>query len=52
MIANLGRLVEALEALATLITREVGKPIAESRGEVYPAPPEAPGRHPKPILPY
>jgi acyl-CoA reductase-like NAD-dependent aldehyde dehydrogenase len=35
VIANLGRLVEAnLEPLATQITREVGKPIAESRGEV------------------
>ncbi len=34
-IQQLGRLVEAnLEALARLITREIGKPIAESRGEV------------------
>lgn len=35
MIANLGRLVEAnFEALAALVTREVGKTIAEARGEV------------------
>ena len=35
VIATLGRLVEAnLGGLATLITREVGKPIAESPGEV------------------
>src|SRR4051812_4887957 len=35
VIAAIGRLVEAnLEALARLVTREVGKPIAESRGEV------------------
>ena len=35
VIAQVGRLVEAnAEALAALITREVGKPIAESRGEV------------------
>ena len=34
-IQQLGRLVEEnLEALARLITREIGKPIAESRGEV------------------
>jgi aldehyde dehydrogenase (NAD+) len=34
-IQQLGRLVESnLEALARLITREIGKPIAESRGEV------------------
>jgi len=34
-IQQLGRLVEAnLDALAALITREIGKPIAESRGEV------------------
>ncbi len=34
-IQQLGRLVEAnLEALAGIITREIGKPIAESRGEV------------------
>ncbi|HEU0025144.1 MAG TPA: aldehyde dehydrogenase family protein [Thermoleophilaceae bacterium] len=34
-IQQLGRLVEDnLEALARLITREIGKPIAESRGEV------------------
>ncbi|MHB8296493.1 MAG: aldehyde dehydrogenase family protein [Acidimicrobiales bacterium] len=35
VVANLERLVEAnAEALATLVTREVGKPIAEARGEV------------------
>jgi alpha-ketoglutaric semialdehyde dehydrogenase len=35
VIAAVGRLVEDnLEALAQLVTREVGKPIAESRGEV------------------
>lgn len=35
VIANIGTLVEAnAEALARLVTREVGKPIAESRGEV------------------
>ncbi|HEX5949875.1 MAG TPA: aldehyde dehydrogenase family protein, partial [Actinomycetota bacterium] len=34
-IQQLGRLVESnLETLARLITREIGKPIAESRGEV------------------
>jgi aldehyde dehydrogenase (NAD+) len=34
-IQQLGRLVESnLEVLARLITREIGKPIAESRGEV------------------
>jgi acyl-CoA reductase-like NAD-dependent aldehyde dehydrogenase len=34
-IQQLGRLVEAnAEALSALITREIGKPIAESRGEV------------------
>jgi alpha-ketoglutaric semialdehyde dehydrogenase len=34
-IQQLGRLVEAnFESLARLITREIGKPIAESRGEV------------------
>lgn len=35
VIANLGRLVEAnFETLARLVTREVGKTIAEARGEV------------------
>ena len=35
VIAKIGRLVEAnAEALAELVTREVGKPIAEARGEV------------------
>lgn len=35
VIAAIGRLVEAnVEALAALVTREVGKPIAEARGEV------------------
>jgi aldehyde dehydrogenase (NAD+) len=35
VIAAIGRLVEAnFEALSQLVTREVGKPIAESRGEV------------------
>ncbi len=35
VIAAIGRLVEAnADALAWLVTREVGKPIAESRGEV------------------
>ncbi len=35
VIAAIGRLVEAnAEALSQLVTREVGKPIAESRGEV------------------
>ncbi len=35
VIGNLGRLVEAnLETLAQLVTREIGKPIAEARGEV------------------
>ncbi|SBW25247.1 Aldehyde Dehydrogenase [Candidatus Protofrankia californiensis] len=35
VIANLGRLVEVnAEALARLVTREVGKPLAEARGEV------------------
>ena len=35
VIAKIGRLVEAnFEALAALVTREVGKPIAEARGEV------------------
>lgn len=37
-IQQLGRLVEAnLETLAAMITREIGKPIAESRGEVQEA---------------
>ncbi len=35
VVAAIGRLVEAnFEALAALVTREVGKPVAESRGEV------------------
>src|SRR3712207_6255824 len=35
VIAAIGRLVEAnAEALAALVTREVGKPLAEARGEV------------------
>ncbi len=35
VIAQIGRLVEAnAEALSQLVTREVGKPIAEARGEV------------------
>jgi acyl-CoA reductase-like NAD-dependent aldehyde dehydrogenase len=35
VIAQVGRLVEAnKESLAALVTREVGKPLAESRGEV------------------
>ncbi|WP_416210897.1 aldehyde dehydrogenase family protein [Frankia sp. Cr2] len=35
VIANLGRLVEDnADALAQLVTREVGKPLAEARGEV------------------
>jgi alpha-ketoglutaric semialdehyde dehydrogenase len=35
VIANLGRLVRAnFEALSRLVTREVGKPIVEARGEV------------------
>src|SRR5689334_15854200 len=35
VIAAIGRLVEAnFESLAQLVTREVGKPIVESRGEV------------------
>jgi acyl-CoA reductase-like NAD-dependent aldehyde dehydrogenase len=35
VIAQIGRLVEAnAETLAALVTREVGKPLAESRGEV------------------
>ncbi|HEX9335020.1 MAG TPA: aldehyde dehydrogenase family protein [Pseudonocardiaceae bacterium] len=35
VIANLGRLVEAnSDALAALVTREIGKPAAEARGEV------------------
>jgi aldehyde dehydrogenase (NAD+) len=35
VIANIGRLVAAnFEALAQLVTREIGKPIAEARGEV------------------
>ncbi|WNV89570.1 aldehyde dehydrogenase family protein [Umezawaea sp. Da 62-37] len=35
VIGNIGRLVEAnAEALARLVTREIGKPIAEARGEV------------------
>jgi len=35
VIANLGRLVEAnIDALAALVTREIGKPAAEARGEV------------------
>src|SRR5690606_29437202 len=35
VIANLGRLVEAnKEALAQLVTREIGKPLSEARGEV------------------
>ena len=35
VIAKIGRLVEAnFETLAQLVTREVGKPIAEARGEV------------------
>lgn len=38
VIANLGRLVAAnAESLAALITREIGKPLAESRGEVQEA---------------
>ncbi len=35
MIANVGRLMTAnKERLAALVTREIGKPIAEARGEV------------------
>ncbi|PRY42331.1 aldehyde dehydrogenase family protein [Umezawaea tangerina] len=35
VIGNIGKLVEAnAEALARLVTREIGKPIAEARGEV------------------
>ena len=35
VIANLGRLVEAnADALAELVTREIGKPVTEARGEV------------------
>src|SRR3954454_12063393 len=35
VIANLGQLVRAnFDALAQLVTREVGKPLAEARGEV------------------
>jgi aldehyde dehydrogenase (NAD+) len=35
VIANLGRLVRSnFDALASLVTREVGKPLAEARGEV------------------
>ncbi|MGQ0574024.1 MAG: aldehyde dehydrogenase family protein [Pseudonocardia sp.] len=35
VVARIGRLVEAnAEALAALVTREIGKPIAEARGEV------------------
>jgi alpha-ketoglutaric semialdehyde dehydrogenase len=35
VMANLGRLVERnFDALARLVTREIGKPIAEARGEV------------------
>jgi acyl-CoA reductase-like NAD-dependent aldehyde dehydrogenase len=35
VVARIGRLVEAnAEALARLVTREIGKPLAESRGEV------------------
>ncbi|HEX4724010.1 MAG TPA: aldehyde dehydrogenase family protein [Pseudonocardiaceae bacterium] len=35
VIANIGRLVEAnIDALAALVTREIGKPAAEARGEV------------------
>src|SRR5207247_159626 len=35
VIANLGRLVEAnFDALAALVTREIGKPVVEARGEV------------------
>jgi aldehyde dehydrogenase (NAD+) len=35
VVAGLGRLVEAnREALAALVTREIGKPLAEARGEV------------------
>ncbi|MBW4719945.1 aldehyde dehydrogenase family protein [Saccharothrix obliqua] len=35
VIANIGRLVEAnAEALARVVTREIGKPLAEARGEV------------------
>ncbi len=35
VVANIGRLVEAnKERLAQLVTREVGKPLAEARGEV------------------
>ena len=37
-VAELGRLIEAnKEALARIVTREIGKPIAESRGEVQEA---------------
>ncbi|HEV8528928.1 MAG TPA: aldehyde dehydrogenase family protein, partial [Actinomycetes bacterium] len=35
VISNIGRLVRAnAEALARLVTREIGKPLAEARGEV------------------
>jgi alpha-ketoglutaric semialdehyde dehydrogenase len=38
VIASLGRLIEHnLEALAQLVTREIGKPVAEARGEVQEA---------------
>ncbi|HWO60983.1 MAG TPA: aldehyde dehydrogenase family protein, partial [Umezawaea sp.] len=35
VVGNIGRLVSAnSEALARLVTREIGKPLAEARGEV------------------
>ena len=35
VVERIGRIVEAnKEALAALVTREIGKPLAESRGEV------------------
>ncbi len=35
VVANIGKLVEAnAEALARIVTREIGKPLAEARGEV------------------
>ncbi len=38
VLASLGRLIEAnLDTLAALVTREIGKPIAEARGEVQEA---------------
>lgn len=40
------------ETLVAGVESELDLGPGQPRGEAYPAPPEAPARHPKPILPY